>query len=373
MLTVMKIKALKPKEKRYEVTHKTGLVLVVSTNGRKTWKVNKSVGGKRITERLGDWPQMGIADAVAAMEALTAKNKPVVQQTNERTFGAIFEEWMELKKANVKNWADIEQRMEKDLLPLFKERSFASITPPEVIKALRTGPLARGKAETVRRLCGYLSEMERFAVNSGYAEALKFTALHEVFPNVKHEHFAAPEPAQLPDVLKRLQIEAIRAPLTWAAILIGFYSLLRPGEYCALRWDWIEDDVITVPAEHMKMKRPFRVPITPQLQHVLADRPHIGDFVLCAPEKPNIPYNRETSRVFMQRHGFSGVLVPHGIRSVGRIWMQEQRVDFEVAEMCLAHTVGNAVSRAYGRSDLLEERRAVMEKWCSFVESGLKS
>ncbi|MBQ9273251.1 MAG: integrase arm-type DNA-binding domain-containing protein, partial [Succinivibrio sp.] len=246
----MKIKALKPKEKRYEVTHKTGLVLVVSTNGRKTWKVNKSVGGKRITERLGDWPQMGIADAVAAMEALTAKNKPVVQQTNERTFGAIFEEWMELKKANVKNWADIEQRMEKDLLPLFKERSFASITPPEVIKALRTGPLARGKAETVRRLCGYLSEMERFAVNSGYAEALKFTALHEVFPNVKHEHFAAPEPAQLPDVLKRLQIEAIRAPLTWAAILIGFYSLLRPGEYCALRWDWIEDDVITVPAEH---------------------------------------------------------------------------------------------------------------------------
>jgi hypothetical protein len=38
-----------------------------------------------------------------------------------------------------------------------------------------------------------------------------------------------------------------------------------------------------------------------------------------------------------------------------------------VAETVLAHTVGTAVSRAYQRSDFLEQRRALMERWAAFV------
>ena len=39
----------------------------------------------------------------------------------------------------------------------------------------------------------------------------------------------------------------------------------------------------------------------------------------------------------------------------------------EVAEMSLAHKVGSDVERAYARSDLLERRRVLMERWSQFV------
>jgi hypothetical protein len=42
-------------------------------------------------------------------------------------------------------------------------------------------------------------------------------------------------------------------------------------------------------------------------------------------------------------------------------------VDFEVAEQCLAHAVGDAVTRAYLRTSNVERRRAVMQRWAEFV------
>ena len=47
--------------------------------------------------------------------------------------------------------------------------------------------------------------------------------------------------------------------------------------------------------------------------------------------------------------------------------MRETRVARELAEACLAHTVGSKVEKAYARSDLLELRREVMENWAEYV------
>lgn len=42
----------------------------------------------------------------------------------------------------------------------------------------------------------------------------------------------------------------------------------------------------------------------------------------------------------------------------------------EVAEACLGHATGNAVSRAYQRSDFLEARAALMARWGDHVTGG---
>ena len=42
----------------------------------------------------------------------------------------------------------------------------------------------------------------------------------------------------------------------------------------------------------------------------------------------------------------------------------------EVAEAVLGHATGNAVSRAYQRSDFLEQRAALLERWGDFVAGG---
>ena len=59
----------------------------------------------------------------------------------------------------------------------------------------------------------------------------------------------------------------------------------------------------------------------------------------------------------------------HGFRSAFRDWAAEE-TDFasEVVEMALAHTISNAVERAYRRGNLLEKRRALMEAWAQYCE-----
>jgi hypothetical protein len=47
--------------------------------------------------------------------------------------------------------------------------------------------------------------------------------------------------------------------------------------------------------------------------------------------------------------------------------MADNGVEFELAEACLAHAVGNASVRAYQRSSMLERRRPVMTAWANYV------
>ncbi len=63
-------------------------------------------------------------------------------------------------------------------------------------------------------------------------------------------------------------------------------------------------------------------------------------------------------------------LTAHGFRSSFRDWAAE-RTNFphEVAEMALAHTVGDKVEAAYHRGDLFQKRRQLMEGWARFSET----
>ena len=59
----------------------------------------------------------------------------------------------------------------------------------------------------------------------------------------------------------------------------------------------------------------------------------------------------------------------HGFRSSFRDWCAEKMpsVPAIVAEMALAHSVGNSTERAYLRTDLLEMRRELMAAWGEFL------
>jgi len=63
------------------------------------------------------------------------------------------------------------------------------------------------------------------------------------------------------------------------------------------------------------------------------------------------------------------VITTHDFRSTFRDWAAE-RTNFpaEVAEMALAHTVGDKVEAAYRRGDLFEKRREIMAAWANFID-----
>lgn len=57
----------------------------------------------------------------------------------------------------------------------------------------------------------------------------------------------------------------------------------------------------------------------------------------------------------------------HGLRSSFKDWAARHGVDDRVSESQLAHTDPNAVRAAYLRSDFLDQRREVMERWAGFI------
>jgi len=63
-------------------------------------------------------------------------------------------------------------------------------------------------------------------------------------------------------------------------------------------------------------------------------------------------------------------LTAHGFRSSFRDWAAEV-TDFpsELAEVALAHRVGDDTMRAYQRGDLLEKRRRLMVAWAGYCNT----
>ncbi|MGL6356450.1 tyrosine-type recombinase/integrase, partial [Aeromonas veronii] len=61
----------------------------------------------------------------------------------------------------------------------------------------------------------------------------------------------------------------------------------------------------------------------------------------------------------------------HGFRSSFRDWCSEQGYARDLAERALAHTVQNKVEAAYHRTDLLDQRRPMMNAWAQFVSGDL--
>lgn len=58
---------------------------------------------------------------------------------------------------------------------------------------------------------------------------------------------------------------------------------------------------------------------------------------------------------------------PHGFRTAFPTWCQDSGIDRDVRELSLAHEVGNRTEAAYARSDLLDERRKVLQDWADYA------
>lgn len=278
--------------------------------------------------------------------------------------------------------ANMRQRMQKYVLPALGARDIEGIRVSEIYSLLQE---IREKNETARQLINYIGQCYTFAA------ALEYTtrpnpapALRQLMrlPAIK-DHYPALGYQQLGELRVLFQDKDDgKQPnrsltVNRQTVLMALYSLLRIGECAALKWAWVNEDTrtIEIPRDHMKMRRDFRIPVTPQiaalLEHVKAFQETRGidsEFVFSISGRRQLYAGAPTN--LMRKH-FKGHMVIHGIRSMGRTWMAEHGVDFAVAEASLAHVEHNAVVRAYSRTDYLEQRRKVLEAWDEYVNEQL--
>ena len=122
----------------------------------------------------------------------------------------------------------------------------------------------------------------------------------------------------------------------------------------------------TIPADRMKAKREHKVPLSGRALEILAEARALsnGSGLVFPSAKTGGLFSRRLPGEVFRRCGVDSTI--HGLRSSFRDWAAETGVDRAVAEAALAHVV-QGVEGAYRRTDLLEARRAIMERWGEHV------
>ena len=173
-------------------------------------------------------------------------------------------------------------------------------------------------------------------------------------------------------------------PVTRAALKLSALLLLRPGEVRHMEWAWLDLDgaTLTVPAELMKRKKaeklngpPHVVPLAPQAVAILKDlHPLTGGegrrFVFPSLLTRERCMSENTVRGALRRMGYTNdEMTAHGFRAMARTMIAERLgMAPEVIEAQLAHTGGDALGRAYNRTQFLEQRRDMMTAWADYLD-----
>ena len=126
----------------------------------------------------------------------------------------------------------------------------------------------------------------------------------------------------------------------------------------------MKDATWTIPAERMKAKREHRAALNDEAVALLKSLPRTGDLIFTNTKGGML--SDMTLTAVLKRMGRSDITA-HGFRSTFRDWCGE-RTNYprDVAEMALAHAIGDKVEAAYRRGGLFDKRRRMMRDWGKF-------
>lgn len=374
---------------RHAVGEVPGLALQVLPTGARTWVLRVMVGGKRREMGLGGYPGVTLAAAREAARQARAKIKAGVDpiedgratrsalraaQASALTFSAAAVRYIEAHEAGWRNAKHAQQwrtTLETYAYPVIGDVLVRDVSLPQVLAVLE--PIWRNKTETASRLRGRMESVLDWAAARGYREGLNPARwrghLDKLLPRpskvAKVEHRAALPVVDVGAFMERLrQCEGIGARALEFAIL----TAARSGEVRGAAWDEIDMDagVWTVPAGRMKAGKEHRVPLSDAALTLLRGVPQmVGSTVAFAAPRGGKLSDMTLSAV-MRRMGVPAV--PHGFRSTFRDWAGERtHYPSDMAEMALAHAIGNKVEAAYRRGDMFEKRRKMMNDWAAFL------
>ncbi|WP_293758759.1 integrase arm-type DNA-binding domain-containing protein, partial [uncultured Paraglaciecola sp.] len=335
-LTNTEVKQAKPRDKDYTLLDGEGLQLRVKTSGTKSWVFNyyHPITKKRKNLSLGHYPALTLAEArkqrASSKELLTNNIDPKEyrddQLSDEKlkmgfTLKSIALDWFEVKKTKIAETTSksLWRNFENHLFPSIGHRPIDKILAPEVIKTLK--PLAgKGSLETLHKTIGHLNEVMKHAVNTGRIHHNPLAGISAAFNTPKVTHMATIKPEELPELMKAISYSNITL-VTRCLLEFQLHTMVRSSEAAKASWDEIdfENMLWEIPAERMKMKVKHTVPLTQQVLNLLElVKPLTGErkYIFPADRHPNQPSGSERANKALQRIGFKGRLVAHGMRSL---------------------------------------------------------
>jgi integrase len=393
MLTDKQAKALTPDDKPVFDGKVTGLLLTPSKSGCKwTLRFTSPATGKRRDAGLGTYPETSVAEArekaLAMRKLIDSGEDPIEQRNREREAAAVATAALTFEKAarnvheelkpgwkNEKHAAQWISTLEAYVFPKLGNRKLDAISPGDCADVLR--PIWLTKAETASRTRQRMHAVMQWAWAHGYITANPVSVVDHILPKQsgKAEHQPAMPWKQVPKFVSVHLADHKPTDSTRAALLFLILTATRSGEIRGATWDEFDLNarVWNIPAARMKAKEPHRVPLS---EHALALVKTLKKIKLH--ETLVFPSPREKvlsdmtltallRRVKAESDTPDRFATAHGFRSSFRDWASEHGYARDLAERALAHTVANKVEAAYHRTDLLEQRRPLMEAWAKHI------
>jgi integrase len=365
-----------------------GLYLQIARNGSRSWILRYRLGGRRRYCGLGSLLSVTLAEArqraAEARSVLMNGDDPITVKQGQRTatrlnaaramtFEKAAAQYIDSHRAgwspkSVGQWTGT---LKQHVFPVIGALPVQEVDTSLVMKVIE--PLWSTKTETATRVRGRIESILNWAATRGFRKgdnpARWDGHLENLLPAkaevAKVKHFAAMPYATVPAFMVQL-----RRDTTSAARALEFAVLTVARSNEILKADWSEIDlgakVWKVPASRMKAGREHKVPLSSAAVALLSALPGPRAGIVFPGSKPGKPMNQMQLRRQLRGMGEADASV-HGFRSAFTDWAHEKSAfATEVIEMSLAHTVGNAVQRAYRRTDLFDRRRALMSAWADF-------
>ena len=371
-LTVAKVKAAGPGK------HPDGanLWLQVGPNGSRSWYLRFTLNGRSREMGLGPYPLVSLSEArdkaMAQRRLLLDGIDPIAARDAKRpvrdpiTFAAAAKQYI---AGHEKGWKSTDHArqwrnsLDRYVLPAIGERPISAIDTHDVLTIVE--PLWQDKTETATRV------LNRMSLILDWAAARKLRIGDNPARWKGHLDAVLPKRSKVQKVINHSALPYSRLPQFMTALRqqseIGaraaelmILTATRTGEVRFAAWSEIDLDVRLwiIPAARMKAERDHRVPLSEDALAILMALPREGGRVF-----PGL--GQHAILKALQR--VNSEITAHGFRSTFRDWCAEQTTfPSEVAEMALAHAVGDKVEAAYRRGDLFEKRRALAEAWAAY-------
>jgi integrase len=318
-------------------------------------------------------------DPLAARQEVRLALK--LEQRKHMTFKACAEAYIEAHRAEWKNPKHAQQwenTLTTYAYPVFGDLPVAAVDDALVLKVLM--PIWESKTETATRLRGRIESVLDWATFSKFRHGDNparwkghldnSLAKPNKVSKVTH-HAALPYAEMGPFMVALREREGMGARALEFAIL----TAARSGEVRGATWNEIdmENRLWVIPAERMKMEKEHRVPLSDAAIALIKTLSRVDNEVLVFPSsKPKRPMSDMTLTAVLRRME-RGDLTAHGFRSTFRDWAAEStNYPSDMAEMALAHSIGDKVEAAYRRGDMLKKRFRMMNEWAKYCATVAK-
>lgn len=363
-----------------------GLHLAI-TEKAKYWRFKYRINGKGCLLGFGKYPDISLLEArqlrdkarqdIANGQVPEGKKKKRANEAIEDTFSSLSACWLESRRDTLSKSRlyCIQRVLNIDIIPAFGQWRAAAIKSKDVLEFLQRLE-QRGAPTVAREARGIMDGVFRLAIAKNFIEYSPAASLADQLKSRKKGHFAAvTTPREFGQLLKALDSYQ-GFPTVQTALRILPLVCVRRHELLNAKWCEFDFDMKLwrIPADRMKTRQEHIVPLSEQVIQLLQElKPITGhhEYIFSGVHNTKKPLAGATLLNALRAIGVDkNTATIHGFRATFRTLADEvlnERID--IIEACLAHKVSDPLGRSYNRTNHLDARRELVQRWSDYCEN----